>query len=119
VKEGKGGRSEFSAGPGRRPERALAFPVPLSRTTSSAPRALAHLLDADMKTPRNLGLVAVVVFAISHFLPVYGSSPGFACFGDCWSMLSGHHADILSGGWFYYSEFVISNIFFIGLVMAI
>ena len=72
-----------------------------------------------MKTSRNLGLVAIVLFVISHFLPAYGSSSGFACFGDCWDMLLGHHAAILSGGWFYYSGFVISNILFIGLVVAL
>jgi hypothetical protein len=72
-----------------------------------------------MKTPRNLGLVAVVVFVISHFLPAYGDGSGFACFGVCWNMLLGHDAEILSGGWFYYSGFVISNILFIGLVVAL
>jgi hypothetical protein len=72
-----------------------------------------------MKTPRNLGLVAIVVFVISHFLPAYGDNSGFACWGDCWHMLLGHYTDILSGGWFYYSGFVISNLLFIGLVVAL
>ena len=76
-------------------------------------------LDTDMKTPRNLGLVAIVVFVISYFLPAYGDGSGFACFGVCWNMLLGHDAEILSGGWFYYSGFVISNILFIGLVVAL
>ena len=77
------------------------------------------LLDTDMKMPRNLGLVAVVVLVISHFLPAYGDGSGFACFGVCWNMLLGHDTEILSGGWFYYSGFAISNILFIGLVVAL
>jgi hypothetical protein len=48
-----------------------------------------------MKSPRNLGLVAVVVFVISHFLPAYGDGSGFACFGVCWNILWGHDAEIL------------------------
>jgi hypothetical protein len=72
-----------------------------------------------MKMPRNLGLMAIVVFVISHFLPAYGGGSGFACFGACWNMLLGHDAEILSGGWFYYSGFVIANIVFIGLVVAL
>jgi len=72
-----------------------------------------------MKTPRNLGLAAVVAFAISHFLPAYGDGSGFACFGFCWNAFLGHDIDFLSGGWFYYSGFVISNILFIGLAAAL
>jgi len=72
-----------------------------------------------MKTPRNLGLVAVVVFVISHFLPAYGDGSGFACFGVCWDALLGHDTEILSGGWFYYSGFAIANILFTGLVVAL
>jgi hypothetical protein len=78
-----------------------------------------QLLDAAMKTSRNLGLAAVVVFVISHFLPAYGDSSGFACFGICWNMLLGHDTEILSGGWFYYSGFAISNIIFLVLVVAL
>ena len=73
----------------------------------------------DMKTSRKLALAAVVVFVISHFLPAYGDGSGFACFRFCWSSLLGHDADILSGSWFYYSGFAISNILFIGLVVAL
>jgi len=72
-----------------------------------------------MKTSRNLGLVAVVVFVISHFLPAYGGGSGFACFGVCSNMLLGHDTEILSGGWFYYSGFAISNIIFPVLVLAL
>ena len=77
------------------------------------------MVDANVKTSRNLGLIAVVVFVISHFLPAYGKGSGFACFGVCWNMLLGRDAEILSGGWFYYSGFAISNILFIGLVVAL
>lgn len=34
-------------------------------------------------------------------------------------MLLGHDTNILSGGWFYYGGFVISNILFIGLAAAL
>src|SRR5436190_17052072 len=70
--------------------------------------------DTDMKTSRNLGLVAIAVFVISHFLPAYGDASGFACFRFCLGMLFGHDAKILSGGWFYYSGLAISDILFIG-----
>ena len=69
-----------------------------------------------MKTPRNLGLAAVVVFVVSHFLPAYGNGSGFACFQFCWNTLLGHDGGILSGSWFYYSGLAIANILFIGLV---
>ena len=72
-----------------------------------------------MKTPRRLGLVAGLVFVISHFLPAYGDGSGFACFRYCWDMLWGHDGEILSGGWFYYSGFAISNLLFLGLVVAL
>ena len=72
-----------------------------------------------MKTRRNLGLVAIVVFVVSYFLPAYGSGSGFACLEVCWNILLGHDTKILSGGWFYYSGFVIANLFFIGMVVAL
>ena len=72
-----------------------------------------------MKTPRNSGLVAFVAFVVSHFLPAYGDGSGFACFGFCWNMLWGRDGEILSGGWFYYSGFVLANVLFIGLVLAL
>jgi hypothetical protein len=71
-----------------------------------------------MKISRNLGLAAIVVFVISHFLPAYGNISGFDCFRVCWDTLL-DRAEILSGGWFYYSGFVISNILFIALVVAL
>jgi len=77
------------------------------------------MLDADMKTPRNLGSVAIVLFVISHFLPAYAEGSGFACFRYCWNTLWGHDTDVLSGGWFYYSGFAIANLLFMGLVVAL
>ncbi|HEU5125051.1 MAG TPA: hypothetical protein VFW05_13430 [Verrucomicrobiae bacterium] len=72
-----------------------------------------------MKTPQKLGLIAVVIFVISHFLPAYGEGSGFACFVVCWKILLGRDADVFSGGWFYYSGFVISSVLFIALVAAL
>jgi hypothetical protein len=72
-----------------------------------------------MMTPRNLGLVAVVIFVISHLLPAYGDGSGFACFGFCWSTLLGRDTEILSGSWFYYSGFAIANVLFVGLSVAL
>ena len=76
--------------------------------------------DTEMKTSRNLGLVAVVILVISHFLPAYGDGgSGFACFWICWNALLGHDTKIFTAGWFYYSGFAIWNILFIGLVVAL
>ena len=72
-----------------------------------------------MKAPRNLALAATVVFIVSYFLPAFEEMSGLDCFGYCWNTLLGHDAAILSGGWFYYSGFVLSNILFIGLVVAL
>ena len=76
-----------------------------------------------MKTHRNLGLAALVVFIISFFLPAFEDMSGFASFAFCWDTLLGHEPSgnirILSGGWFYYSGFVMSNILFVGLVAAL
>jgi hypothetical protein len=76
-----------------------------------------------MKTHRNLGLAALVVFIISFFLPAFEDMSGFASFAFCWDILLGNESSgnirILSGAWFYYSGFVISNIFFVGLVAAL
>jgi hypothetical protein len=72
-----------------------------------------------MKTTRILGWIAMVVFAISHVLPAYSDGSGFTCFVACWNMLLGRDGESFSGGWFYYSGFAISNILFIGLVVAL
>ena len=77
----------------------------------------------NMKTHRNLGLAALVVFIISFFLPAFEGMSGFASFAFCWDTLFGHEPSgnirILSGSWFYYSGFVMSNILFVGLVAAL
>ena len=75
--------------------------------------------DSIMKTSRNLALAAIVVFLISHFLPAYEDGSGFGCFSFCWSVLWGNDPKAFSGGWFYYSGFAISNILFIGLILAL
>jgi len=72
-----------------------------------------------MKRLRNLGLVAILVFVISHFLPAYLQGSGFTCFAVCWKGLLGHDIEMFSGPWFYYSGFAISNILFIGLAAAL
>lgn len=80
-------------------------------------------LDINMKTHRNLGLAALVVFIISFFLPAFEDMSGFASFAFCWDTLLGHepfgNVRTLSGGWFYYSGFVMSNVLFVGLVAAL
>src|SRR5215475_3290431 len=80
-------------------------------------------IDSNMKTHRNLGLAALALFITSFFLPAFEDMSGFASFAFCWDTLLGHEPSgnirILSGGWFYYSGFVISNILFVGLVVAL
>lgn len=63
--------------------------------------------------------MALLVFAISYLLPAYGDFSGFACFTVCWQMLLGNDTPVLSGGWFYYSGFVICNVIFIALAVAL
>src|SRR4026209_1565432 len=76
-----------------------------------------------MNIHRNTGLVALVVFVISFFLPAFEGMSGFASFAFCWGTLLGHEASgnvgIFSGGWFYSSGFVLSNVLFGGLVAAL
>jgi len=72
-----------------------------------------------MNKNQSLGLIAIAAFAVSYFLPAYDENRGFACFAECWDVLFGHNGDILSGMWFYYSGFVISNILFVVLVVAL
>jgi len=86
-------------------------------------RLVISLLNINMKTHRILGLAALVVFIISFFLPAFEGMSGFASFAYCWDTLLGHEPlgnfRILSGGWFYYSGFVMSNVLFVGLVAAL
>lgn len=71
-----------------------------------------------MGIPRKLGLAAVVIFVLSHFLPAYSNASGFGCLAACWSMLF-KETDLGSGGWYYYSGFALSSILFMGLVVAL
>ena len=76
-----------------------------------------------MKTHRNIGLAALAVFITSFFLPAFEDMSGFSSLAFCWDTLSGHepygNIRILSGGWFYYSGFVMSNVLFVALVAAL
>jgi hypothetical protein len=76
-----------------------------------------------MKTHRNIGMAALVVFIISFFLPAFEDMSGLGSFAFCWDALLGHEPSgkirILSGGWLYYSGFVVSNLLFVGLVAAL
>lgn len=72
-----------------------------------------------MKTSQKLGLAAVVVFVVSHFLPAYGTGAGFSCFQACWNMLLGREGTLFNGAWFYYSGFAVSNLFFPALAGAL
>jgi hypothetical protein len=102
-------------------ERLLAVAVAIERPRG--PVAELGPLDINMKIHRNLGLAALLVFVISFFLPAFEGMSGFASFAFCWDTLLGHEAfgnvRIFSGGWFYYSGFVLSNVLFVGLVAAL
>src|SRR5882724_6772348 len=63
----------------------------------------------NMNTSQKIGLAAVSVFAVSHFLPAYDTLRGFSCFLECWeTMWHVDPSDLES--WFYYSGFALSNI---------
>jgi hypothetical protein len=66
-----------------------------------------------------MGLAAAVVFAISHALPAYADGSGFACFRLTLGVLIGRDIKFLSGGWFYYAGFGLSNLLFVVLVVAL
>src|SRR3954466_170114 len=63
----------------------------------------------NMNASQKIGLAAVSVFAVSHFLPAFDTLPGFSCFLQCWeTMCHVDPSDLES--WFYYSGFALSNI---------
>lgn len=72
-----------------------------------------------MNTPRKLGLAAAVVFAISHALTAYGDASGFTCFRFTASFIFDADGKFLSGSWFYYSGFALSNVLFLMLAVAL
>ena len=76
-------------------------------------------MTAMMKTSHKLGVVAALIFVLSHVLPAYADGSGFDCFGVAWDQLWRHGDDIHTGARLYYSGFAISNILFIGLVVAL
>ena len=69
-----------------------------------------------MKAPHKFGLAAIVLFIISYLLPADGGTPGYGCFLACWEILMKPE---LSGGWLYYSGFVLSNILFVVIAVAL
>jgi hypothetical protein len=77
----------------------------------------------DMTTPQKIGLAALVVFVLSHLLPAYvpyHAMSGWQCHLMCWEeLISGDLIDRFSGWWFYFSGFVITNLIFIGLAVAL
>jgi hypothetical protein len=71
-----------------------------------------------MKIPQKLGVTAIILFIISHFLPACVNVTGFGCFQKCWEILVRPTANF-DLGWFYYSGFVFSNILFLALAVAL
>ncbi|MBI1840117.1 MAG: hypothetical protein HYR88_04615 [Verrucomicrobia bacterium] len=62
-----------------------------------------------MNKPQKITATALAAFIASHFLRSYEEGSGFACFRFCWGMMLGENGQVLSGGWFYYSGFVVAN----------
>jgi hypothetical protein len=73
---------------------------------------LTTMFDDHMNTSRKIGLAAILLFAISHFLPAFGGLRGYSCFQECWKTMIKHDMAELVG-WLYYSGFVLSNITFL------
>jgi hypothetical protein len=71
-----------------------------------------------MNTSRKFAVTAMVLFAVSFFLPAYGDGRGYLCFWECWKLLVGHDRGNF-GGWLYYSGFVVSNAAFLTLGLGL
>jgi hypothetical protein len=71
-----------------------------------------------MNTSQKIGLAAVSVFAVSHFLPAYDTLRGFSCFLECWDTMRHFEPSDLES-WFYYSGFALSNIMLPILVVGL
>ena len=71
-----------------------------------------------MNKSQKIGLAAIVVFAISHFLPAFGGDRGYACFQECWKTMTKHDMTNVAG-WLYYSGFVLSSVTFVVLASAL
>lgn len=70
-----------------------------------------------MNKSQKLGLAAIVLFAISQFLPAFGGYRGYACFQECWETMTKHDMTDVAG-WLYYSGFVFSSVAFVVLASA-
>jgi hypothetical protein len=62
-----------------------------------------------MKSKKTIALSAALIFLVSHFLPAYDNSLGYECFLAC--LQHGDHP--------YYWGFVLSNVLFPSLVIAL
>ena len=83
-----------------------------------ARRGCTFRFDKNLKTAQKLGVAAVLLFIISYLLPAYTEDRGYACFLACWGILWNPDSSDL-GGWLYYSGFVLTNILFVVLVVAL
>jgi hypothetical protein len=94
------------------------FPVALPLLILSALSAIAAYkgFNESMNTSQKIGFTAVSLFGVSHLLPAYPSTRGFACFQECWRIMWNDTPDF---GWLYYSGFAFSNIIFPILVAAL
>lgn len=71
-----------------------------------------------MNRSKKIGLAAVLLFAVSYFLPAYDTLRGFACFLQCWETLW-HFDPSDLGCSLYYSGFALSNIMLPILVVGL
>jgi hypothetical protein len=71
-----------------------------------------------MNKSTKMGFAAIVLFAISHFLPAFGGYRGYACFQECWKTMTKHDMTDVAG-WLYYSGFVFSSVTFVVLAGAL
>jgi hypothetical protein len=72
----------------------------------------------NMNKSQKIGLAAVSVFAVSHFLPAYDTLRGFSCFLECWQTMC-HFDPSEFESWLYYSGFALSNIMLPILVVGL
>ena len=71
-----------------------------------------------MSRAQKIGVAAILVFGVSHFLPSFGGLRGYACFQECWRIVM--ERDMTNvWGWLYYSGFVLSSILFLILGTAL
>ena len=77
-----------------------------------------NAFSMNMNTSQKIGLAAVSLFAVSHFLPAYDTLRGFSCFLECCdSMRHFDPSDLES--WLYYAGFALSNMMLPILVVGL